>query len=196
MEENLTNIPIFNVYVNEEWVPIPAIRGTSVKFLGAEPISVTESGRTKTGILYSFEDENKKASIPGYASDTFIIWNGMNGEGAVSMVDGIEPAAGESNVVLNAVSYGSVMSLSSGQQATARANIGAQATGNYIVAPSGKRANEFLKYLGNNQWTTDSVQILPQSTDLGLLMKMSGDMSNLTWVPISNNEEIDEIFDE
>lgn len=204
MEENLTNIPIFNVYVNEEWVPIPAIRGTGIKFLGTWSVSGTDpsTGRPRTGTVYSFEDESKKQSDASYASDTFLIWNGTNGidgtngEGAVSSVDSIGPSAGGSNVILNAVSYGRVQALSIAEQSRARANIGAQPTGDYFINPSNKRANEFLKYLGNEQWTTDSVQILPQSTDIGLLMKMSGDMSNLTWVPIANTEEINEIFDE
>jgi len=78
----------------------------------------------------------------------------------------------------------------------ARANINAQVVGNYIASPSDKMVNQFLQYLGNDNWTTSTVQVLPSSEQIGMLMKTSASMNDLEWVPALTSSDIDTILEE
>lgn len=179
---------------------------------------------TQTGHLIKVFDEKKSKLDPNYEYDEFITWDGFdgfdgkdgkdgkdgvdgaNGSGNVNSVDGIEAPPGSSDVPLYAVSYGRVQALDSAAQAVARSNINAQVKGdyqprgdyqpkgNYIYSPLLKNVNEFLKYDGNDQWSTSTVSVLPESTDTGVLMKSGSSMSTLSWMAPISNLEIDEIL--
>jgi hypothetical protein len=50
--------------------------------------------------------------------------------------------------------------------------------------------------LGNNNWATANVQVLPSSATVGMLMKNSASMDDLIWVPAMTSSEIDEILEQ
>ena len=121
----------------------------------------------------------------------------MDGTGSVNSIDYIGVDEGETNVNLQAVSYGRAQpSLTSAEQLQARSNINAQVAGNYIASPSTKLTNQFLQYLGNDQWTTSTVQVLPASPTVGMLMKSSSSLDDLVWVPALSTTEIDNILED
>lgn len=209
MAANLNSI--LKVKINDQWTDILALRGYSIELLDIIPI--TESGRT--GYEIHIYDERKAKEDPEYEYDSFKLWNGVdgqdgqdgapgrdgaNGQGTVNSVDGIEAPSGEHDVPLKAVSYGRSQSLSSDEKAQARTNINAQIKGdyqpkgNYVLSPILKNTNEFLKYDGNDQWSTSTVSVLPESTDIGILVKSNSSMNSLSWMPAITNVEIDGIF--
>lgn len=212
MAANLNSI--LKVKINDQWTDILALRGYSIELLDIIPI--TESGRT--GYEIHIYDERKAKEDPEYEYDSFKLWDGVdgqdgqdghdgapgrdgaNGQGTVNSVDGIEAPSGEHDVPLEAVSYGRSQSLSSDEKAQARTNINAQIKGdyqpkgNYVLSPILKNTNEFLKYDGNDQWSTSTVSVLPESTDIGILVKSNSSMNSLSWMPAITNVEIDGIF--
>lgn len=241
---DITNI--LNVKLNDNWVEIPAIKGTSIRYVGAAPTSkvvpIGGGQQTQTGTIIGIYDEAAHATqeIPTWdglngfgvtlvgttptsqivskagqqitqtgtivtlydeysaASSTYIVWDGLNGidgEGAVDTVDGIGVDSNATNVTLQAVSYGRAQVLTTEQQGTARSNINAQPAGNYIASPSDKVVHQFLKYLGNDTWTTDSVSVYPSGGDAGyILMKTSPSNDDVTWVATMTTSEIDNIL--
>ena len=144
------------------------------------------------------------------------------GEG-VAKVDGNGPSGTDRNVVLTAVRYGVDQSslLSEAQKLTARTNIGAQKAGDYVASPSVKTQGNFLRYEGNDTWSTHEVDVFPlggragqflqktnNSTEwasihqvpnggtLGaVLTKNSSSDYDLTWTSITSisNSDIDDI---
>lgn len=110
---------------------------------------------------------------------------GASGEGAQS-VDGVVPAldtsTGLQNVTLNAVRTIQNQGLSNQQQINARTNIGAQIAGDYIVSPSTKTVDYFLKYAGNDEWVTESVDVFPGGGVPGYALKKTA--SATEWAPV------------
>lgn len=80
-------------------------------------------------------------------------------------------ADGSGNAALTAVRYGSSQSLNSAQQLQARTNINAQIAGNYIISPIGRTENQFLKYVGNEVWATESVDVFPSGGSTGYVLR-------------------------
>lgn len=192
---------ILKVKLDDEWVEVPALRGNSIYTLPAEPTSREISSGSATiiqsGYILKVVDERKKASDPSYDHDEYTLWNGIDGTGSVTSVDSILVSPGTTDIKIQAVSYGRAQpSITSAQQSQARANINAQIQGNYIVSPSDKVTNQFLQYLGNDNWTTSNVQVLPSSATVGMLMKNSASMDDLIWVPAMASSEIDEILEQ
>ena len=192
---------IFRVKSNNEWVEVPSLRGSSIYTLPAEPtqriISAGSATIIQNGYILKVVDERKKAADPSYVCDEYTLWNGIDGTGSVTSVDSILVTPGTTNINIEAVSYGrSQSALTSNQQLQARTNINAQVAGNYIVSPNIKNVNQFLQYLGNNNWATANVQVLPSSETVGMLMKNSASMDDLTWVPAMTSSEIDNIVNE
>lgn len=182
-----------------EWVEVPALRGCSIYTLPAEPTSrEIQAGDTtyfQSGYILKVVDERKKQADPSYECDEYTLWNGIDGTGSVNSVDGLTITIGTTNINLQAVSYGRAQpSLTSAEQLQARSNINAQVAGNYIASPSTKLMNQFLQYLGNDQWTTSTVQVLPASPTVGMLMKSSSSLDDLVWVPALSTTEIDNIL--
>ena len=191
---------ILKVKLDNEWVEVPALRGNSIYTLPAEPTSREISAGSATiiqsGYILKVVDERKKAADPSYEYDAYTLWNGIDGTGSVTSVDSILVTPGTTDIAIKAVSYGRAQpSLTSAQQSQARTNINAQVAGNYIASPSNKNINQFLQYLGNNNWATANVQVLPSSATIGMLMKTSASMDDLTWVPAMTSAEIDEILE-
>ena len=128
--------------------------------------SLVESGEVTT-LQFNF-------GIPGAA-----------GNGAQS-VDGVVPAldtsSGLQNVNLNAVRTIENQGLSVQQKINARANIDAQIAGNYIVSPSTKTQNYFLKYAGNDEWVTESVNVFPSGGIPGYVLKKTA--SGTEWAAV------------
>ena len=191
---------ILRVKLDNEWVEVPALRGNSIYTLPAEPTSREISSGSATivqsGYILKVVDERKKASDPSYDHDEYTLWNGIDGTGSVTSVDSILVSPGTTDIKIQAVSYGRAQpSITSAQQSQARANINAQVAGDYITSPSSKNVNQFLQYLGNNNWATANVQVLPSSATIGMLMKTSASMDDLTWVPAMTSAEIDEILE-
>lgn len=192
---------IFRVKLNNEWVEVPTLRGSSIYTLPAEPtsreISAGSAVIVQSGYILKVVDERKKVSDPSYDHDEYILWNGIDGTGSVTSVDHILVTPGTTDINIQAVSYGRAQpSITAAQQSQARANINAQVAGNYIASPSNKNVNQFLQYLGNNNWATANVQVLPSSATVGMLMKNSSSMDDLTWVPAMTSSEIDEILEQ
>ena len=182
-----------------EWVEVPALRGNSIYTLPAEPTSrEIQAGDTtyiQSGYILKIVDERKQQADPSYDHDEYILWNGIDGAGSVTSVDSQTVTPGTTNIAINAVSYGRAQpGLTSNQQLQARTNINAQVAGNYIASPTNKNVNQFLQYLGNNNWATANVQVLPSSTTVGMLMKSSSSLDDLTWVPALSTTEIDNIL--
>lgn len=191
---------IFRVKLDNEWVEVPSLRGSSIYTLPAEPTSreiSTGSGTViQSGYILKVVDERKKAADPSYVCDEYTLWNGLDGSGSVTSVDSILVTPGTTNINIQAVSYGRAQSsLSSNQQLQARTNINAQVAGDYIVSPTNKNVNQFLQYQGNNNWATANVQVLPSSETVGMLMKNSASMDDLVWVPAITSSDIDNILD-
>ena len=243
---DITNI--LNVKVNNDWIEIPAIKGTSIRYVGATPTSrvvpVGGGSQTQTGTVTGIYDEAAHTTqsiltwdgLDGFgvalvgttptsqevqkagqtiiqtgnvvtlydeytaAQSTYIVWDGLNGidgEGAVDTVDGIGVDSNATNVTLQAVSYGRDQTFTPEQQTRVRTAINAQVVGNYIASPSDKLVNQFLKYQGNDVWTTDSVSVYPSGGDAGyLLMKTSPSNDDVTWVATMTTAEIDLILTE
>ena len=190
---------ILKVKYDDDWIEIPALKGSSVYTLPAEPTSHVIPTETttivQTGYILKVVDEKKKAADPSYVCDEYTLWNGLDGTGSVNSVDGLTITTGTTNINLQAVSYGRAQpSLTSAEQLQARSNINAQVAGNYIASPSTKLTNQFLQYLGNDQWTTSTVQVLPASPTVGMLMKSSSSLDDLVWVPALSTTEIDNIL--
>ena len=184
----------------QNWSELPVVRGSGVYTLPAVPTqrTIIESGveTVQTGYILKIVDEKKKISDPTYDHDEYTIWNGLDGIGSVNSVDGITVNSGTTNISLKAVSYGrDQSSLTANEQSQARSNINAQIAGNYIVSPQNKVTNQFLQYLGNDTWTTSTVQVLPASETVGMLMKTSASADSLVWMPALSSSEIDEIID-
>lgn len=191
---------IFRVKLDNDWVEVPSLRGSSIYTLPAEPTSreiSTGSGTViQSGYILKVVDERKKAADPSYVCDEYTLWNGLDGSGSVTSVDSILVTPGTTNINIQAVSYGRAQSsLTSNQQLQARTNINAQVAGNYIVSPTDKNINQFLQYIGNNNWATANVQVLPSSETVGMLMKNSASMDDLVWVPAMTSSDIDNILD-
>lgn len=237
---------ILNVKVNNDWIEIPALKGTSIRYVGSTPTSrvvpVGGGAQTQTGTLIGIYDEAAHATqeIPTWdgldgfgvtlssidvvsrstqkagqtqtqdgiqvtmydeysaAFSTYIIWDGLNGidgEGAVDTVDGIGVDSNATNVTLQAVSYGRAQpSITIEQQAQARTNINAQVAGNYIASPSTKVVNQFLRYDGNDIWSTDSVSVYPSGGGAGsILIKLSASNDDVAWAATMTSAEIDSI---
>lgn len=124
------------LYVKQEidgeyhWVPVPAIRGTSVNLTTLPtPFAAVVSGPNAhpSGWSWTLYDEKTNTSTEMY------VYNGADGSGSVSQVDGVAPANG--NVNLNAIRY-TTMSLTSAQQSIARSNINAMQ--NVVGSSSGQ----------------------------------------------------------
>lgn len=184
----------------ENWSELPTLRGSSVYTLPATPTSrvVTDEGieTVQNGYILKIVDEKKKMVDPSYDHDEFTIWDGIDGTGTVNSVDGLTVTGGTTNIDLKAVSYGREQAaLTTAEKVQARANINAQVAGNYIISPPDKITNQFLQYLGNDNWTTSTVQVLPTSTEVGMLMKTSSSMDSLSWTPAISASEIDNIVD-
>lgn len=182
-----------------EWVEVPSLRGSSIYTLPAEPTSrEIQAGDTtyvQSGYILKVVDERKKQADPSYEHDDYTLWNGIDGAGSVTSVDSQTVTPGTTNIAIDAVSYGRAQTaLTSNQQSQARSNINAQVAGNYIVSPTNKSVNQFLQYLGNNNWATANVQVLPSSATVGMLMKNSSSLDDLTWVPALSTTEIDNIL--
>lgn len=196
MSENLSSI--LNVKLDNNWVEIPALRGSSVYIESVAETSrqITIGGETVTqhGWVITIVDERKAATVPGYEHDTVTLWDGINGSGAVQTVDDQGIQSGTTNIQLNAVSYGRVQSLNTEQALQARTNINAQVAGNYIASPTNKVVNQFLKYLGNDSWATATVQVLPESASTGVLVKTTSSMDSLAWMSALTTTEIDNII--
>lgn len=116
---------------------------------------------------------------------------GAAGEG-VQSVDGMVPAldtsTGLQNVILNAVRAVQNQGLSLSQQGYARENINAQVAGNYqpagdyIASPSEKTVDYFLKYVGNNEWVTEAVDIFPSGGVAGYALRKT--TTGTEWQPV------------
>ena len=192
---------ILRVKLDNEWIEVPALRGNSVYTLPAVPTQreIASSGSNiivQTGYILKVVDERKKATDPSYQYDEYTIWNGLDGSGSVNSVDSVLVTDGTTNVALKAVRYGAEQALSTAEQVQARANINAQVSGNYIASPSDKMTNQFLQYLGNDNWTTSTVQVLPSSEQIGILRKASSSLDDLEWVPALTSSDIDIILEE
>lgn len=191
---------IFRVKLDNDWVEVPSLRGSSIYTLPAEPtsreISTGSTTIIQSGYILKVVDERKKTTDPSYVCDEYTLWNGIDGTGSVTSVDNILVTPGTTNINIQAVSYGrGQATLTSNQQLQARTNINAQVAGNYIVSPTDKNINQFLQYIGNNNWATANVQVLPSSETVGMLMKNSASMDDLVWVPAMTSFDIDDILD-
>lgn len=110
------------------WEQVPAVKGTSVYTLEATSTSRPVSGKTQTGYILKVLDEKKQLIDPSYEYDSFIVWNGVDGDGTVNTIDGIGHDSGSLNVTLNAVRYAQLSEeekLTPAEQSQARANINA-----------------------------------------------------------------------
>lgn len=140
-----------------------------------------------------------EASISGEPSNaTLSLSFGIPGAaGNVSTVDKIDPK--NANVELTAVQFGQaqdsafyinnfgvassrVEEIMAQYQAQARSNIQAQIAGDYIVSPVAKTVNQFLKYAGNNNWVTESVNVFPAGGNTGEVLKKTD--SGTEWSPV------------
>lgn len=200
MDENISTQSILKVKIDGEWIEIPALRGSSVYVLSIDPRtdSIEEDGviKIRQGFDIKIYDERKAQTTPGYQYDLITLWNGVDGTGTVSTVDMQPVTFGTTNVNLQAISYGrDQSSLTVAQKAQARSNIDAQIAGNYITSPNDKIVNQYLQYLGNDNWTTSTVQTLPISTATGVLVKTSSDMNSLSWMAALTQSEIDTILE-
>lgn len=170
--------------------------GDSVNLIAFAPTSKIDGDRIRTGYHFALYDEATTTTA------SFDIWDGFDGTGQVSKVDGISPPSGagvdNTDVIINAVSYGRAQpSLTSAQQLTARTNINAQIAGNYISSPTDKIVGQFLTYLGNDNWTTEDIPAFPTvGSANALLMKVSDVTNDVIWTNPLSNQEIDTILAE
>ena len=138
-------------YYEIDWLPLPVLQGQSVTLKSIE--EVTDSATGRTGSKITLSDEHS-SSTPSY-----IIWNGLDGQGQVNTVDGEEVETGTHNVALHAIRYSS-QSLTDAQQSQARLNIAAAS--NDV---------EVLKNLRVNDVSIDYTDVNPSITltpgDLG-----------------------------
>lgn len=104
---------------------------------------------------------------------------GEAGDGDVSKVDGISPDSG--NVPLTAVRYGVAQGLNSTQQAQARQNIDAQQAGDYIT-PTIKVAGQYLRFEGEDIWSTHEIDVLPSGGSAGNFLKKAS--SGTEWATV------------
>jgi hypothetical protein len=111
---------IFRVKLDNEWVEVPSLRGSSIYTLPAEPTSreiSTGSGTViQSGYILKVVDERKKAADPSYVCDEYTLWNGLDGSGSVTSVDSILVTPGTTNINIQAVSYGRAQSSLSSNQ--------------------------------------------------------------------------------
>lgn len=154
------------------------------------PVVSTEtvSSNSSAEVVITASGENTEKVF----SFNFKIPRGPAGSGAVSSVDGFEPDSITKNVDLKAVSYGRDQTVGTNaitpeQAARARNNINAQVAGNYqvagdyIVSPSEKIVDYFLKYAGNNEWVTEAVNAFPGGGAPGYVLKKTS--SATEWAP-------------
>ena len=131
-----SSIPYYRL---SDWLQIPAIKGTSV-WASTSSTSKEVSGVTITGQEVTIYNEN-----PTVPDSSFTIWNGVNGIGQVNSVDGVAPATGNTDVILNAVQY-KQQTLSAASQLQVRENIGALSStltinGQPVINPTATNAS-------------------------------------------------------
>lgn len=128
----VNNIPVLNIKYSEtdEWIPIPAIKGTSAYVKSCTSISRMVDKKTQYGYRLIIFDEKKSIGDNSYTGDEIDVWNGIDaGEFSLS-VDGISHSDGSTNIALNAVRYAQLSEeeqLTPAEQNQARINIGALA---------------------------------------------------------------------
>jgi len=75
----MNTFPIFNVKLNDEWVEIPYVKGTSVNLVGTTPTShnvrVGNIDLTQTGNVVELFNESTNAT------SFFTVWDGLKGLG-------------------------------------------------------------------------------------------------------------------
>ena len=121
----------------DQWVQVPAIRGTSVTC--SLPTQFPASGALPSGWRWTLYDERTNTSTD------MVVYNGVDGTGAVSSVDGIGSTGG--NVNLQAVRYTTMTpALSSAQQLAARSNI------NAMKNIEGSESGQVIMYDADNGW--------------------------------------------
>ena len=130
----------------------------------------------------------------------FTIYDGVDGQGQVNFVDGIgvtnnsKPYDPTSDVPLGAVSYKYVQTLSSAEKSQARLNIGAQASGSYIIMPANPSANQVLNYNGTAWVTSWPLPVAAPSNTL-LIKTASTGSYGVGWISAISSAEIDALFE-
>jgi len=92
---------------------------------GATGTSITSIERISGTGAPGSQDTYQVNLSDGSTAGTFVVYNGLDGEGTVNSVDGFTVSAGTTNIPLGAVRYGGSQTLSSAEQAQARTNIDA-----------------------------------------------------------------------
>lgn len=110
-------------YIKSNWLQLPAIKGTSAH-IAASPTQTEIDSKTINGQVITITNED-----PLVSDSQFIIWNGTPGDGQVNAVDGVSPAQGTHNLVLQAVRYSDNWSITAAQKSQARENIDALSAG-------------------------------------------------------------------
>ena len=124
----VNNIPVLNIKYSEadEWIPIPAIKGTSAYVKSCTTISRMIDEKTQYGYRLTIFDEKKSIGNNSYTGDEIDVWNGIDAGELSLSVDGISHSDGSTNIALNAVRY-ATQALNDEQKTQARENIGALA---------------------------------------------------------------------
>ena len=110
-------------YIKSNWLQLPAIKGTSAH-IAASPTQTEIDSKTINGQVITITNED-----PLVSDSQFIIWNGTPGDGQVNAVDGVSPAQGTHNLVLQAVRYSDNWSITAAEKSQARENIDALSAG-------------------------------------------------------------------
>lgn len=164
------------LYVKQDgqWVEVPAIRGTSV-YLSTSPTRIpadtSSSNPHNAGWRWVMYDERTGTN------STVEVYDGTDGQGAVSIVDGVSPDAG-GGVTLNAIRYSS-QTLTSAQQSIARGNINAMQ--NVVGATNGQVP---IYDSTSSSWVPTTVNTL-NSPSTAAQVLYSTSSSGYTWTSFS-----------
>ena len=118
---------------------------------------------------------------PSDAAALFFQFGIPGAEGAVSLVDGIQPVSG--NVPLYGVRYGATQNLTDEQKLLARTNIGAQASGNYIVDPNAS-TNQYLYFNNEGNWVGKNINEVPSGSSSDVNKYLRKTASGMIWASV------------
>ena len=167
---NIGHVPPTDASSDEFWVKIASKGNTGEQGVqgpeGSQGIQGL-AGSITIGTVQTLDPlEDAYVTNSGTLSSAILnigIPRGIPGEGAVSSVDGYSPGI-DGNVILKAVRYGVAQTIGSSDQSIARANIGAQAAGNYPVLPTNYIPDNGQILYYNNGWATKNINEVPSAS--------------------------------
>lgn len=170
-----------------KWIPIPAIRGTSVKFLSA-PSTFAPTSEHYGGWTWTIFDENIAANDTTYNGTVMTVYNGAIASSEDIKVDGYGLVAGTTGIQLHAVQYDARQTyLDDSQKSQARTNINAMK--NIVVGDSGT----IIKSNGT-EWVAAVINEVPAISTEGYVLTVTNNTYQWGAIPTISAAAISTLF--